>query len=272
MGYFNIIDSLSDIKVDEGMVESIPKNKNKDIDNLVKALLTSDIDFIPSKNINSYKSFYNRSSFSKNFVDNVIKWTSLKNKSNNGAKLYMICLGDGGRFLMVFERRRLSRLGRCFVFKVSDESTMESVFELANDGKMSFDVDNPKLDGCKLITDTYCIHGGDITDFDSGAIVAYSTRLMGDTVVVMETMFKYFTEAFKSNYKNNYDSVVEEIAKSCVNYEISLTDEGFVVTLDFGVAKERNRIEKFLNAKKGGHSFYIWKDGKGKIKLSGSLI
>lgn len=49
MGYFNIIDSLSDIKVNEGMVESIPKNKNKDIDNLVKALLTSDIDFIPSK-------------------------------------------------------------------------------------------------------------------------------------------------------------------------------------------------------------------------------
>lgn len=72
--------------------------------------------------------------------------------------------------------------------------------------------------------------------------------------------------------KNNYDSVVEEIAKSCVNYEISLTNEGFVVTLDFGVAKERNRIEKFLNAKKGGHSFYIWKDSKGKIKLSGSLI
>ena len=129
MGYFNIIDSLSDIKVNEGMVESIPKNKNKDIDNLVKALLTSDIDFIPSKNINSYKSFYNRSSFSKNFVDNVIKWTSLKNKSNNGAKLYMICLGDGGRFLMVFERGRLSRLGRCFVFKVSDESTMEYIFE-----------------------------------------------------------------------------------------------------------------------------------------------
>lgn len=49
MGYFNIIDSLSDIKVNEGMVESISKNKNKDIDNLVNALLTSDIDFIPSK-------------------------------------------------------------------------------------------------------------------------------------------------------------------------------------------------------------------------------
>ena len=39
MGYFNIIDSLNDVKVNEGMVDSIPKNKNKDIDKLVEALL-----------------------------------------------------------------------------------------------------------------------------------------------------------------------------------------------------------------------------------------
>lgn len=37
MGYFNIIDSLNDVKVNEGMTESIPKNKNNDIDKLVKA-------------------------------------------------------------------------------------------------------------------------------------------------------------------------------------------------------------------------------------------
>ena len=58
MGYFNIIDSLNDAKVNEGMTESIPKNKNNDSDKLVKALLSSDIDFIPDKYINSYKSFY----------------------------------------------------------------------------------------------------------------------------------------------------------------------------------------------------------------------
>lgn len=99
MGYFNIIDSLNDVKVNEGMTEqSIPKNKNNDIDKLVKALQSCDIDFIPDKYIKCYKSFYNRSSFSKNFVDNVIKWTGmLKNKSNNGAKLYMLCLGDGSK-------------------------------------------------------------------------------------------------------------------------------------------------------------------------------
>nr|DAP06375.1 MAG TPA: hypothetical protein [Caudoviricetes sp.] len=90
MGYFNIIDSLSDKRVDEGMVSSISKNTKKDIDKLVEALLQCDIDCIPDKYIKSEKSFYNRSSFSKGFVDNVIKWTrSLKNKNPNGRKLCM---------------------------------------------------------------------------------------------------------------------------------------------------------------------------------------
>lgn len=273
MGYFNIIDSLNDVKVNEGMTESIPKNKNKDSDKLVKALQSCDIDFIPDKYIKCYKSFYNRSSFSKNFVDNVIKWTGmLKSKSNNGAKLYMLCLGDGGRFFMVFEAPRFSRLARCFVFKVPDEVTMESLFELANDGNMTFDIDNPKLDGCKLIADTYCIHDV-FTEFDRGKIVGVDTRLLSDTVVVMETLFEDFAKVFKFNYKNdNYDFVVGEIAKACVNYEISFTGGVFVVTLDFGVAKERNRIEMILNNRKGGHSLHFFKDGKSKIKLSGGFI
>ena len=254
------------------MTESIPKNKNKDSDKLVKALQSCDIDFIPDKYIKCYKSFYNRSSFSKNFVDNVIKWTGmLKNKSNNGAKLYMLCLGDGGRFFMVFEAPRFSRLARCFVFKVPDEVTMESLFELANDGNMTFDIDNPKLDGCKLIADTYCIHDV-FTEFDRGKIVGVDTRLLSDTVV-METLFEDFAKVFKFNYKNdNYDFVVGEIAKACVNYEISFTGGVFVVTLDFGVAKERNRIEMILNNRKGGHSLHFFKDGKSKIKLSGGFI
>lgn len=39
MGYFNIIASLNDVKVNEGMTESIPKNKNKDSDKLVMGWL-----------------------------------------------------------------------------------------------------------------------------------------------------------------------------------------------------------------------------------------
>lgn len=236
-------------------------------------MLKRDIDFIPDKHIKCYKSFYNRSSFSKNFVDNVIRWTGmLKNKNPNGGRLWMICLGDGGSFIMVFEQPRFSRLARCFVFKVPSKDTMMSIFGLANDGKMTFDIDNPKIDGCKLIADTYCIHDV-FTEFDRGKIVGVDTSLLSDTVVVMETLFADFASVFKSNYKNdNYDFVVGEIAKVCVNYEISLTESGFVVTLDFGVAKDRNRIEMILNNRKGGHSLRFFKDGKSKIKLSGGFI
>ena len=97
--------------------------------------------------------------------------------------------------------------------------------------------------------------------------------MLSDTVVVMETLFEDFAKVFKFNYKNdNYDFVVGEIAKACVNYEISFTGGVFVVTLDFGVAKERNRIEMILNNRKGGHSLHFFKDGKSKIKLSGGFI
>lgn len=125
---------------------------------------------------------------------------------------------------------------------------------------------------CIDIRDTYCIHDV-FTKFDRGEIIGVDTRLLGDTVVVMETLFEDFAKVFKFNYKNdNYDFVVGEIAKACVNYEISFTEVGFVVTLDFGVAKERNRIEMILNNRKGGHSLRFLKDGKSKIKLSGGFI
>ena len=46
MGYFNIIDSLSDKRVDEGMVSSISKNtkkQNKDTKRMVDAVLRGQI-------------------------------------------------------------------------------------------------------------------------------------------------------------------------------------------------------------------------------------
>lgn len=73
---------------------------------------------------------------------------------------------------------------------------------------MTFDVKNPKLDGCKLVADTYCIHGADEVDFYNGRIDKYNTRLLSDTVV-MEAMFNSLIYAFKRTYKNNYDSVVK---------------------------------------------------------------
>lgn len=54
MGYFNIIDSLSDKRVDEGMVSSISKNtkkQNKDIKRMVDALISGQISKLSSKDM-----------------------------------------------------------------------------------------------------------------------------------------------------------------------------------------------------------------------------
>lgn len=270
MGYFNIIESLKDIEVNEDMKSMTKDKKNKDVDKLVEALLKRDIDFIPNKYIKSEKSFYNRSSFNKGFVDNVISWTkSLKNKNPNGRRLCMICLGDGDRFIMISEVRDFTDLCRCFIFKVPDEDTMKSIFGLACEGKMTFDINNPKLDGCKLITDTYCTQGADFADIDTGReVITGYTRILNDTVLVMEYMFNILIRKFKRSYGDKYEYVVGQIADLCVNFEVSVTDDGFAVTFDFGGARNCNKIEKILKAKRGSAFCYIYKDGKSKIKLS----
>lgn len=54
MGYFNIIDSLSDKRVDEGMVSSISKNtkkQNKDIKRMIDAVLSGQISKLSSKDM-----------------------------------------------------------------------------------------------------------------------------------------------------------------------------------------------------------------------------
>ena len=54
MGYFNIIDSLSDKRVDEGMVSSISKNtkkQNKDTKRMVDAVLSGKISKLSSKDM-----------------------------------------------------------------------------------------------------------------------------------------------------------------------------------------------------------------------------
>lgn len=265
MGYFNIIESLKDIEVNEDMKSMTKDKKNKDVDDLVKALQKSDIDFIPSNKVSSYKKFYNRTVFGKGFSKNVGKFTPLRCKNSSGGEFFIACVNDGlSRFLMIYEKRINSYLGRCFIFKASDESTRESLYEIAYEGKMTFDVNNPKLDGCKLVADTYCIHHDDrLLPSDR---ISDDTYLLNDTDSVMDKMFIIFSRGFKDSCKNKYDSIVEEIANLCKDYEISLTDKDFEIIFDFGGARNCNKVEKILVKISGNYS-YFYKEGKNKIRL-----
>lgn len=102
---------------------------------------------------------------------------------------------------------------------------------------MVFDINNPKLDGCKLITDTYCTQGADFVDIDTGRkVITNYTRILNDTVLVMEYMFNTLIKRFKRSYGDKYEYVVGQIADLCVNSDVSITDDGFAVTFDLEIA------------------------------------
>lgn len=63
-----------------------------------------------------------------------------------------------------------------------------------------------------------------------------------------------------------YDSVVEEIASLCKDYEISLTDKAFEIIFEFGGARDCNKVEKLLRSVRIGYC-YFYKEGKSKIRF-----
>ena len=69
MGYFNIIDSLSDKRVDEGMVSSISKNtkkQNKDTKHMIDAVISGQISKLSSKDMDISLLVRNDTKLSKN--------------------------------------------------------------------------------------------------------------------------------------------------------------------------------------------------------------
>ena len=69
MGYFNIIDSLNDKRVDEGMVSSISKNtkkQNKDTKRMVDAVLSGQISKLSNKDMDISLLVRNDTKLSKN--------------------------------------------------------------------------------------------------------------------------------------------------------------------------------------------------------------
>ena len=103
---------------------------------------------------------------------------------------------------------------------------------------------------------------------DGRKVITNYTRILNDTVLVMEYMFNTLIKRFKRSYGDKYEYVVGQIADLCVNFDVSITDDGFAVTFDFGGARNCNKIEKLLIANMRGAFCYIQKDGKSKIKLS----
>lgn len=243
MGYFNIIDSLSDKRVDEDMIDSISKNSSSvSGDKLLKALLDCDIQTIPNKNLKSTTSFYNKSPFSE--VDLIVKYEKLP--SNDGRKCYIYHLTKGKKHYISISAssyNNLDGLSRLFIYEAKDESVVDSIWDLVYKNKLIFDMDdmNSGLKGCNTVANTYRVFGSKLlSDVYGNASTSY---ILKDTKEVLGALFKSSVGLFKSEYKGfKYESDMSELASSCVDYEIRFNKDMLSIKFNFKDAEIRKKI------------------------------
>jgi len=244
MGYFNIIDSLSDKRVDEGMVSSISKNSSSASgDKLLKALLDCDIHTIPNKNIKSTTSFYNKSPFSE--VDLIVKYEKLP--SNDGRKCYIYHLTKGKKHYISISassyNNNLDGLSRLFIYEAKDENVVDSIWDFVDKNRLVFDMDgmNSGLKDCKTVANTYRVFGSKLLSDVYG--IADTSYILKDTKEVLGALFKSSVGLFKSDYKGfKYESDMSELASSCVDYEIRFDKDVLSIKFNFKDAEIRKKI------------------------------
>lgn len=244
MGYFNIIDSLSGKRVDEGMISSISKNSlSVSGDKLLKALLDCDIQTIPNKNLKSTTSFYNKSPFSD--VDLIVKYEKLP--SNDGRKCYIYHLIKGKKHYIWISassyNNSLDGLSRLFIYEAKDESVVDFIWDFVDKNRLIFDMDdmNSGLKGCNIVANTYRVFGSKLLSDVYG--IADTSYILKDTKEVLGALFKSSVGLFKSDYKGfKYESDMSELASSCVDYEIRFNKDMLSIKFNFKDAEIRKKI------------------------------
>ena len=261
MGYFNIIDSLSDKRVDEGMIDSISKNSSSGSgDKLLKALLDCDIQTIPNKNLKSTTSFYNKSPFSE--VDLIVKYEKLP--SNDGRKCYIYHLTKGKKHYISISassyNNSLDGLSRLFIYEAKDESVVDYIWDLVDKNKLSVDIKHlgSGLRDCKIVADTYCVFGSKLLSGVYGTLD--DMRILKDTEDVLDLLFRNSIVLISNGYSGSYESDIKDIVSSCVDCGVTLVDDTLSFMLDFDDIEHCKdayiKFNKNLTGKSSVYTFY----------------
>ena len=237
-----------------------------DIDSLCSALLNGSLFRIPTKYIDIRDThYYNKSPFDSGLLRYTISTESLNTQRGRDYRIYRMIKGNEYYFMITLSSvdRVFTRMKRCVIQKCNDEEVANTIWDYVNKNQLQMTSVDETLKGCKIVADTY-------RSYEGNAIAGSfkNKSILNDTKSVMEAMFNTLIKRFKRSYGDKYEYVVGQIADLCVNFDVSITDDGFAVTFDFGGARNCSKIEKLLIAKMRGAFCYIQKDGKSKIKLS----
>lgn len=220
MGYFNIIDSLSDKRVDEGMMSSIGKNKAKnkdvDIDSLRKALMTGGLYYITPKYLDILTSYFNNSPFSDRMLFYIIGKEKISSKRGKDYTLYHLVKNKVHYFMITITAvdRTYTRMKRCIIQRCNNDKIAEAIWDARY--SMHLLSDDVEFKGCKIVADTYWAVGNAIR----GAYV--SSSIIRDTNDIIIAMFNDAVNCMKSLFGSGYENFISRLVDNCSMYLVRL--------------------------------------------------
>ena len=229
MGYSDLIDRLLDTRINEGMISSISKNKDKnaDVDSLHSALLNGSLFIIPTKYIDIRDThYYNKSPFDSGLLRYTISTESLNTQRGRDYRIYRMIKGNEYYFMITLSSvdRVFTRMKRCVIQKCNDEEVANTIWDYVNKNQLQLTSVNETLKGCKIVADTY-------RSYEGNAIAGSfkNKSILNDTKSVMEAMFSDVVNCMKSLFNAEYEDFIDKLYLNCTDYSVRLN--GDVLTL-----------------------------------------
>ena len=216
MGRLDIIDSLVDNRVNEGMITTL--NKSKGLEELRKALVKRDLTIIPNQHIKPSVEY-----FSKLFDTMPLKYIVSGDTlpSHNGKDYYIYHLDVKGiHYIMLIVTRENVSMRRCVIQRCDTADVVDTIWDYVDRKALAIVDVRSEFKGCKIVADT----------FISG--LSNKSVIFKDTDDVMKYMFYDSVKFLQIEFRSAYDSFVEELVSSCKEYTVSV-DKNNTFTLEF---------------------------------------
>lgn len=263
MGYSDLIDRLLDTRINEGMISSISKNKDKnaDIDSLCSALPNGSLFRIPTKYIDIRDThYYNKSPFDSGLLRYTISTESLNTQRGRDYRIYRMIKGNEYYFMITLSSvdRVFTRMKRCVIQKCDDEEVANTLWDYVNKNQLQMTSVNETLKGCKIVADTY-------RAFEGSAVAGSfkNKSILNDTKSVMEAMFSDAVNCMKSLFNAEYDAFIDKLYLNCTDYSVILNGDVLTLYMKF------DNVDMIYNEFKRGlgninTDFYsLYKDNSG---------
>lgn len=230
MGRLDIIDSLVDSRVNEGMITTLSKNQG--LEELQKALTKREFKYIQNKHIESSVEYFNNSPFKDTnaILHRMVVGNTLP--SHNGKDYYIYHLDDKGtHYIMVLAYRNGATVKRCVIQRCDTADVADTIWDYVDRKALAIVDIRSEFKGCKIVADT----------FISG--ISNKSVIYQDTDDVMQAMFYNSIKFLQVEFGSSYSSFVEELVSSCSSYNVTVDkNDTFTVEFSFNTRDDNYKV------------------------------